>query len=71
MTGRVKLLPIVMCALHIGYYWWFSHQRAVPPTGRKEMVDVNPRQEAGLRLQSYRHILNQSQVAGMALSDID
>ena len=62
MNGRVKLLPIVLFALYMGYYW-FSHRQTVPLTGRKHLVDVDPRQEAALGLQSYRQILNQSQVA--------
>lgn len=62
MNGRVKLLPVVLFALYMGYYW-FSHRETVPLTGRKHLVDVDPKQEAALGLQSYRQILNQSQVA--------
>ncbi len=59
--GRFTWLPIALFGMYAAYYY-FSHRQTVPITGRKHMVDMNPRQEAMLGLQSYRQILSTSRV---------
>jgi predicted Zn-dependent protease len=59
--GRFMLLPILLFGLY-GVYYYFSHRQTVPITGRKHMVDMTPRQEMALGVQSYQHILATSRV---------
>ncbi|HKE48898.1 MAG TPA: M48 family metallopeptidase [Rhodanobacteraceae bacterium] len=57
----LKLWPILLFGLYFAYYW-FSHQDTTSYTGRKQLIDTSPQQEAALGLQSYQEILSQSQV---------
>ena len=59
--GGVRWWVLVLAALYMGYYY-FSHQQAVPVTGRKQLVDISPEQEAQLGFQSYQEVLRESQV---------
>ncbi len=63
-SGRsrgLKLWPILIFALYFGYYY-ISHRDTTPYTGRTQLIDTTPTQEAALGFQSYREILSQSQV---------
>lgn len=57
----LKLWPILLFVVYLGYYW-LSHQDTTSYTGRKQLIDTSPAQEAALGLQSYQQILSQSQV---------
>ncbi|HET6546355.1 MAG TPA: M48 family metallopeptidase [Rhodanobacteraceae bacterium] len=57
----LKLWPILLFVVYFGYYY-ISHQDVTAYTGRKQLIDTSPAQEAALGLQSYREILSQSQV---------
>src|ERR1700742_1444869 len=57
----LKLWPILIFGLYFAYYW-FSHQDTTSYTGRKQLIDTSPQQEAALGLQSYQEILSQSRV---------
>ena len=57
----LKLWPILIFVVYLGYYW-ISHQDTTSYTGRKQLIDTSPEQEAALGLQSYQQILSQSQV---------
>ena len=57
----LKLWPILLFGLYFGYYY-FSHSNAASFTGRKQLLDSSAQEEAALGLQSYREILQQSQV---------
>ena len=57
----LKLWPILLFGVYLAYYW-FSHQDTTAYTGRKQLIDTSPQQEAELGLQSYREILSQSRV---------
>lgn len=59
--GRVRWLPVLLFVGYVGYYY-LTHQEEVPLTGRKQLVDLNREQEMALGYQSYRQILNQSQI---------
>ena len=59
--GGIKLLPIILAALYMGYFY-FSNRQTVPLTGRKQLVDISREQEAALGLQSYRQVMQQSRV---------
>lgn len=59
--GGVRWWVLILAALYMGYYY-FSHQQAVPVTGRKQLVDISPQEEAQLGFQSYREVLAESQV---------
>ena len=56
----LKLWPILIFGIYLAYYW-FSHQDTTSYTGRKQLIDTSPQQEAALGLQSYQEILSQSQ----------
>jgi len=57
----LKLWPILLFGIYLAYYW-FSHQEEASYTGRKQLIDTSPQQEAALGLQSYQEILSQSRV---------
>ena len=57
----LKLWPILLFGLYFGYYY-FSHSNEASFTGRKQLLDSSAQEEAALGLQSYREILQQSQV---------
>lgn len=57
----LKLWPILIFGLYLAYYW-FSHQETTAYTGRRQLIDTSPQQEAALGLQSYQQILSESQV---------
>jgi predicted Zn-dependent protease len=59
--GGVRWWVLILAALYMGYYY-LSHQQAVPVTGRKQLVDISPEQEAQLGFQSYQEILHDSNV---------
>jgi len=66
--GRVRWLPVLLFLGYLGYYF-LTKQEEVPLTGRKQLVDMSREQEMALGYQSYRQVLNQSQVVrqGQAL----
>lgn len=58
---RFHWMPIVLfLILGAGYY--FSHRETNPYTGRKQVIDISPEQEAQLGLQSYEQVLEQSDI---------
>ena len=57
----LKLWPILLFGLYFGYYY-FSHSNAASFTGRKQLLDTSAEEEAALGLQSYKEILQQSEV---------
>lgn len=57
----LKLWPILLFGIYLAYYW-FSHQDNASYTGRKQLIDTSPQQEAALGLQSFQQILSESQV---------
>lgn len=57
----LKLWPILLFGLYFGYYY-FSHSNEASFTGRKQLLDSSAQEEAALGLQSYREILQQSDV---------
>ncbi len=57
----LKLWPILLFGLYFGYYY-FSHSNAASFTGRKQLLDTSAEEEAALGLQSYKEILQQSDV---------
>jgi predicted Zn-dependent protease len=57
----LKLWPILLFLLYMGYYY-VSHRDNAPYTGRSQLIDLSPAQEAALGLQSYQEILSQSRV---------
>jgi predicted Zn-dependent protease len=59
--GDFKWLPLLLFGAFALFYW-VSHQERVPLTGRRQIVDINPTQEAALGLQSYRQVLAQERV---------
>lgn len=60
--GGLKLLPILLFAGYLAYYY-FSNQQTVPMTGRKQLVDISREQEMALGFQSFRQVLQQERVA--------
>lgn len=58
---RFKILPLVIFGLFFLYYY-FSNQEVVPITGRKQLVDLDRKQEMALGFSSYQQILNQERV---------
>ena len=59
--GAIRLLPIVLFGLYLGYYY-FSNQEEVAMTGRTQLIDISHEQEMALGLQSYQQILSESNV---------
>lgn len=59
--GGVKILPLVLFALYLGYYY-ISNRQEVPMTGRTQLVDISREQEAALGYESYRELLSQERV---------
>lgn len=53
---------VVLGALLYGAFYYFTNQQTVPVTGRKQLVDISREQEAALGYQSFRQILQQSNV---------
>lgn len=60
-SGRLRLWPLLIFGGFFAVYY-FTHQENVPVTGRSQLVDISPEQEAALGLQSYREILSQAEV---------
>ncbi len=61
MSGRMRLIPIMLFGLYFAYYY-FSHRERVPMTGRKQLVDISREQESRLGLQSYMQVIRTSRV---------
>jgi predicted Zn-dependent protease len=59
--GGVKVLPLLLFALYLGYYY-VSNRQEVPMTGRSQLVDISREQEAALGYESYRELLSQERV---------
>lgn len=59
--GGVRWWVLILAALYMGYYY-FSHQETVPVTGRHQLVDISPEQEAALGYQSYQEVLHSENV---------
>ena len=57
----LKLWPILLFGAYFAYYY-FSHSNEASFTGRSQLLDSSAQEEAALGLQSYREILQQSQV---------
>jgi predicted Zn-dependent protease len=57
----VRWLPVLLFLGYLGYYF-LTKQEEVPLTGRRQLVDMSREQEMALGYQSYRQVLNQSQV---------
>ena len=57
----LKLWPILLFGLYFAYYY-FSNKNDAPFTGRSQLLDTSAQEEAALGLQSYREILQQSEV---------
>lgn len=57
----LRLVPILFFGLYAAYYY-FSHRETVPLTGRKQLVDISPEQEAALGYQAYQEILANERV---------
>ena len=66
--GGLKLLPILLFAGYLAYYY-FSNQQTVPMTGRKQLVDISREQEMALGFQSYQQVLQQERVATGPMAD--
>lgn len=61
MSGRMRLIPLVLFGLYFAYYY-FSNQQRVPMTGRKQLVDMSRDEESKLGFQSYQQVLRTSNV---------
>jgi len=61
MSGRMRLIPILLFGLYFVYYY-FGHQERVPMTGRKQLVDMSREQEARLGFQSFQEILRTERI---------
>lgn len=59
--GGFRWQIMLLFAIGAGVYY-FSNQKEVPLTGRKQLRTMKPAQEMQLGLQSYRQILSDSQV---------
>ncbi|MGB0134363.1 hypothetical protein, partial [Dokdonella sp.] len=57
----LKLWPILLFGLYFAYYY-FSNSNDAAFTGRHQLLDTTAHEEAALGLQSYREILQQSNV---------
>src|SRR5689334_14487652 len=58
---HVKWLPILAAGLFLLYQYCSSEKFVNPETGRVSHVGMTTEQEAALGLQTYRHVLSQSQ----------
>lgn len=69
--GGVRGWVLILAACYLGFYY-FSHQQAVPMTGRKQLVDISPQEEAQLGFQSYREVLAESRIVreGQAVDQV-
>jgi len=59
--GGLRLLPIILFAAYLGYYW-LSNREQAPITGRTQLIDISREQESALGLASYQDILQQEDV---------
>lgn len=59
--GGFRILPIILFAAYLGYYW-LSHRQEAPITGRTQLIDISREQESALGLQGYNEILQQENV---------
>ncbi len=59
--GGFRWWVLILFALYAGYYW-FSNQEDAAFTGRAQLIDSSPQEEATMGLQAYRQILSQSNV---------
>ncbi len=62
MRRRLRLIPIIIAVLVIGYQFLSSEKFTNPETGETHRVAFTPQEEEALGLQSYRQILSQSEV---------
>ncbi len=56
-----KLFPIILFGIFALVYY-FGNRQENPYTGRKQLIDMSPDQEAALGLQSYQQVLSESRV---------
>jgi len=59
--GKFKLWPIILFAL-FGIYYYFANQEINPYTGRTQLIDMSPEQEAQLGLLSYKQVLKDEKI---------
>src|SRR3954463_2711717 len=58
---HIKWLPIAAAALFFAYQYFSSEKFVNPETGRASHVGMSTQQEAALGLQTYQHVLAESQ----------
>ena len=61
--GGMKLLPVLLFAGYLAYYYFSMEKTTVPVTGRTHRVDMSREQETALGFQSYQQVLQQEHVA--------
>jgi len=66
-----RFLPVILFGIFALVYY-FGNQQVNPYTGRKQLIDMSPDQEAALGLQSYQQVLSEEHVVsgGAAVSQI-
>lgn len=62
--GGFRWWILVVFGLYAAWYWT-SHQQESPFTGRAQLIDSTPAQEAALGLQAYRQVLSESRVVSV------
>lgn len=67
--GGLKLLPILLFAGYLVYYYFSMEKSVVPVTGRTQRVDMSREQEMALGFQSYQQVLQQERVARGPMAD--
>jgi predicted Zn-dependent protease len=61
--GRIRWLPIAVFVAYAGWYA-LTHREEVPVTGRTQLVDLSPADEARLGASAYRAALAKAEVLG-------
>ena len=59
--GGLRWWVLILFALYAGYYY-LSHRQDASFTGRTQLIDSSPADEARLGLQAYQEILSESRV---------
>jgi predicted Zn-dependent protease len=62
MRGKLRLIPVALAVIAIGWFYFTSETFINPETGQKARVGLSTEQESALGLQSFREVLNQSRV---------
>ncbi|MGI9115089.1 MAG: peptidase M48 family protein [Chthoniobacterales bacterium] len=58
---HIKWLPIIIAGLFLAYQYFSAEKFVNPETGRASHVGMSTQQEDALGLQTYQHVLDQSQ----------